>query len=236
MEPLASSPCGGRLLDRADPRRRGPSWVADGDPMEAALDALAQAAWASGHRDAGLPGARRFPFDPHRRRMSVVGRRRALRQGRARQRPAPLLDAGREPPRRRCRWPAAGCGCSPSRSAGAPRRRRRRQAPSGTCTLLGLSASRTRRDRASPRPSPLPAAGIRVAMITGDSGATAHGDRPRGRPLADRQRRRRRHGPAGRRRGTRRAPRPRRRGRLPGRPEDKLRIAQALRAAATSWP
>jgi magnesium-transporting ATPase (P-type) len=48
-------------------------WVAQGDPMEAALDVLARRLGfdlASDAREAPL-GAR-FPFDPHRRRMSVV--------------------------------------------------------------------------------------------------------------------------------------------------------------------
>ncbi|MEU2348492.1 cation-transporting P-type ATPase [Modestobacter sp. NPDC049651] len=52
-------------------RRTGEGWTAVGDPMEAALHALAGRA---GVPDAQLavPTGRRFPFDPRRRRMSVV--------------------------------------------------------------------------------------------------------------------------------------------------------------------
>ena len=49
-------------------------WTAEGDPMEAALDALARRLGAPGATGAGAmstPGSRRFPFDPRRRRMSV---------------------------------------------------------------------------------------------------------------------------------------------------------------------
>jgi len=46
-------------------------WVAVGDPMEAALDALARRLGEAG-TSVGTPAAgRRFPFDPRRRRMSV---------------------------------------------------------------------------------------------------------------------------------------------------------------------
>jgi magnesium-transporting ATPase (P-type) len=53
-------------------------WVARGDPMEAAIDALCRRlqtpAWPS-------PQRRRFPFDPRRRRMSVVTRDAVLVKG-----------------------------------------------------------------------------------------------------------------------------------------------------------
>ncbi|HEX6257387.1 MAG TPA: cation-transporting P-type ATPase [Euzebyales bacterium] len=54
---------GGRVVRRAD------RWVAEGDPMEAALDAFAQRLEVAVDR-AGAPTGR-FPFDPRRRRMSV---------------------------------------------------------------------------------------------------------------------------------------------------------------------
>jgi magnesium-transporting ATPase (P-type) len=48
-------------------------WVAHGDPMEAALDALARRVGADRTADAATaPETLRFPFDPRRRRMSVV--------------------------------------------------------------------------------------------------------------------------------------------------------------------
>ncbi len=48
-------------------------WIAQGDPMEAALDVLARRVAIDIDRDAAVaPATRRFPFDPRRRRMSVV--------------------------------------------------------------------------------------------------------------------------------------------------------------------
>jgi calcium-translocating P-type ATPase len=55
----------GRIVRDAD------RWIAQGDPMEAALDALARRVSADGAGTAAPP-TRRFPFDPRRRRMSVV--------------------------------------------------------------------------------------------------------------------------------------------------------------------
>jgi calcium-translocating P-type ATPase len=51
--------------------QEGDDWIAVGDPMEAALDALARRVGAPGTVVGTPPGARRFPFDPRRRRMSV---------------------------------------------------------------------------------------------------------------------------------------------------------------------
>jgi calcium-translocating P-type ATPase len=47
------------------------SWVAVGDPMEAGLDALARRLGEPGAAEPGPGVSRRFPFDPRRRRMSV---------------------------------------------------------------------------------------------------------------------------------------------------------------------
>ena len=48
-------------------------WVAHGDPMEAALDALARRLGLDCEADArARPVRRRFPFDPRRRRMSIL--------------------------------------------------------------------------------------------------------------------------------------------------------------------
>jgi calcium-translocating P-type ATPase len=61
---------------------RDGTWLAAGDPMEAALHALALRAGAdvdAGERDD--PDVRRFPFDARRRRMSVVTRTRVLVKG-----------------------------------------------------------------------------------------------------------------------------------------------------------
>lgn len=62
--------------------REGDRWVAHGDPMEAALDAFAQRVGVDVHRDEiARPEIRRFPFDPRRRRMSVVAGDRVLAKG-----------------------------------------------------------------------------------------------------------------------------------------------------------
>ncbi|MGY1616186.1 cation-translocating P-type ATPase [Geodermatophilus sp. SYSU D00691] len=47
------------------------TWVAVGDPMEAALDALARRLGETGAATGAPEAGRRFPFDPRRRRMSV---------------------------------------------------------------------------------------------------------------------------------------------------------------------
>ncbi|WP_211435582.1 cation-translocating P-type ATPase [Trujillonella endophytica] len=49
----------------------GNTWVAVGDPMEAAIDALARRLGTDGTASGAPAGTRRFPFDPRRRRMSV---------------------------------------------------------------------------------------------------------------------------------------------------------------------
>jgi magnesium-transporting ATPase (P-type) len=49
----------------------GVAWEAVGDPMEAALDALARRLEIPGTHPGAPRGSRRFAFDPHRRRMSV---------------------------------------------------------------------------------------------------------------------------------------------------------------------
>ena len=54
----------GRIQEAPD------GWTASGDPMEAALDALARRSGAPAPDD--VPATRRFPFDPRRRRMSVL--------------------------------------------------------------------------------------------------------------------------------------------------------------------
>ena len=52
---------------------QGERWVALGDPLDAAVDALARRTGVDPEADrAAHPDVRRFPFDPRRRRMSVV--------------------------------------------------------------------------------------------------------------------------------------------------------------------
>jgi magnesium-transporting ATPase (P-type) len=62
--------------------RRDDRWVAQGDPMEAALDVLATRAGVDLERDRReRPERGRFPFDPRRRRMSVLVGDRVLVKG-----------------------------------------------------------------------------------------------------------------------------------------------------------
>jgi magnesium-transporting ATPase (P-type) len=57
-------------------------WVARGDPMEAALDALARRLGVDAEADARKrPVQHRFPFDPRRRRMSVIAGEQVLVKG-----------------------------------------------------------------------------------------------------------------------------------------------------------
>ena len=55
-------------------------WVAQGNPLEVALDVLARRVSADG-RAGETPLARRFPFDPRRRRMSVIVGNRVIVRG-----------------------------------------------------------------------------------------------------------------------------------------------------------
>lgn len=148
-------------------------WVAHGDPMEAALDAFARRVGAD--TDAATPGVK-FPFDPRRRRMSVVVGASILAKG-APDAILPLCDnaadAGTaldELARRGLRVLAVarrdlprGEG-TPVDSAGAER----------NLHLLGLVALED-----PPRPGVSDVldrcrtAGIRVAMVTGDHPETA---------------------------------------------------------------
>jgi magnesium-transporting ATPase (P-type) len=61
----------GRIFQ--EPPEKGGRWVAHGDPMEAALDAFARRLGIDVEADVcARPERRRFPFDPRRRRMSIL--------------------------------------------------------------------------------------------------------------------------------------------------------------------
>ena len=65
-----------------EPPERGGGWVAHGDAMEAALDAFARRLGVDADADAlARPTRRRFPFDPRRRRMSILVDGRLLVKG-----------------------------------------------------------------------------------------------------------------------------------------------------------
>lgn len=68
-------------------------WVAQGNPLEVALDVLARRLNVDVQaEEAASPAARRFPFDPRRRRMSVIAGGRAIVRGA----PEAVLDRCRE--------------------------------------------------------------------------------------------------------------------------------------------
>ncbi|MCF6734337.1 cation-transporting P-type ATPase [Blastococcus sp. KM273129] len=149
-------------------------WVAVGDPMEAALDALARRLGVPGTKAGAPPGARRFTFDPRRRRMSVWSDGTLALKGA----PDSVLP--------RCTAPGGAADEAARMAADGLRvlavARRCGPLPDGAdadaaerdLELLGLVGLED-----PPRPgvdealSRCRTAGIAVAMITGDSGATA---------------------------------------------------------------
>jgi len=155
-------------------RQDGTTWVAFGDPMEAALDALARRTGATGLAAAEEAGTRRFAFDPRRRRMSVLVDGTLYVKGA----PDSVLD--------RCIRPVGAAEAAAQLAARGLRvlavAITDRAVPDGATaddaerdlTLLGLVGLED-----PPRPGVEAAlaecrrAGIRIAMITGDSGATA---------------------------------------------------------------
>ena len=155
-------------------RAEGGTWTAIGDPMEAALDALARRTSAEGLDAADAPGTRRFAFDPRRRRMSVLVDGVLYVKGApdsVLQRCAPTAGAGEaaaELADRGLRVLAIAVGTAP-----VPETATADEAEFGL-VLLGLVGLED-----PPRPGVDVAlaecrrAGIRIAMVTGDSGATA---------------------------------------------------------------
>ncbi len=184
---LACSPtgCGGSVSALALAARRCSSgqavfrdgqWVAQGDPMEAALDAFARRAGVDlGADRQAAPERARFPFDVRRRRMSVVAGDRVLVKGapdavlpRCRAQPDGVRAALQRLTARGLRVIAVASRSVvsdvPATADGAERE----------LTLLGLVALED-----PPRPGVAAAlatcrgAGIRVAMVTGDHPDTA---------------------------------------------------------------
>jgi magnesium-transporting ATPase (P-type) len=154
-------------------RQADGAWTAIGDPMEAALDALARRTGATGLDAADGTGTRRFPFDPRRRRMSVlVGGVLHVKGA-----PDSVLA--------RCTGvPEAAHGTAAALAARGLRvlavARRPVRAPADAddaerdLTLLGVvGLEDPPRDGVDAALADCRRAGIRVAMVTGDSGATA---------------------------------------------------------------
>jgi magnesium-transporting ATPase (P-type) len=151
-------------------------FVPRGDPMEAALDVLARRVGTGGH-DLGGPDRRRYPFDPRRRRMSVVVGDRVLVKGA----PDAVLP--------RCSHaPGDGAGeafhalaargfrilAVASRALGTGELPGSADEAERNLTLLGLVALEDPpRQGAAAAIRDCRRAGIKVAMVTGDHPATA---------------------------------------------------------------
>jgi magnesium-transporting ATPase (P-type) len=153
----------------------GGRWVAEGSPLEVALDVFAQRLGIDVRQDeAAMPMVRRFPFDPRRRRMSIIVGARAIVRGAPEaifERCATIGDA---------EGVVSGMSERGLRVIAIAERDIDREIPEScdaaevNLTLLGLIGVED-----PPRPGVVDAiaacrrAGIRVAMVTGDHPSTA---------------------------------------------------------------
>jgi magnesium-transporting ATPase (P-type) len=143
-------------------RRDDGSWAAVGDPMEAALDAFALRLGVATEAVREAPALRRFAFDPRRRMTSVVDRDRVAVKGA----PDAVLA--------RCRVPAEAAAVVDRMAARGLRLLAVAERSGRDLVALGVVGLRD-----PPRPHVAGAlarcrsAGIRIAMITGDHPATA---------------------------------------------------------------
>jgi magnesium-transporting ATPase (P-type) len=151
-------------------------WEASGDPMEAALEVFARRMGLSPTQERTVaPDRRRFPFDPHRRRMSVVVTDRVLVKGA----PDALLDrcapapgaaeavvelGGRGLRVLAIAWRPLAPGAEPAN----------RDEAETDLTLLGLvGLEDPPRAEAGLAIASCRRAGIKIAMVTGDHPSTA---------------------------------------------------------------
>ena len=229
------------LLDGLRRSRTTASGSAHGDPMEAALDVFARRLGLDTDADrAQRTVEARFPFDPRRRRMSVVVDGEVVVKG-APDAVLPLCVDGATS-RRRCSTALTGTGLRVLAVAGRPRtarapadvggRAETRPAPLRPGGARGPAAAGR---RATPSTA-CRRAGIKVAMVTGDHPATAAAIATEvGLRTPDGLGPVRRRAPS-RRAGPRRAARPRRRRRRPGlaRGQAAHRPGAARRAATSS--
>ena len=157
----------GRIVERPD------GWHAVGDPMEAALSTFAMRAGMPPGESAGGQVERRFPFDPRRRRASVVADGVLYVKGAPdavlpRCRPVPAADAPlAEMTTSGLRVLAVACRAADGLPADPDQAER-------DLTLLGLvGLEDPPRDDVSDAIAACHRAGIRLAMVTGDHPDTA---------------------------------------------------------------
>jgi magnesium-transporting ATPase (P-type) len=150
-------------------------WVAVGDPLEAALDAFAKRAGVSRDADiASAPELGRFPFDPRRRRMSVVARDEVMVKGApdaVLPRCAPIPEAEEAVEEMSARGLRVLALASRSTGPNAPANAEEAE---GHLELLGVvGLEDPPRAGAAAAIEACRRAGIRVAMVTGDHPSTA---------------------------------------------------------------
>jgi calcium-translocating P-type ATPase len=157
--------------------QRDGAWVPEGDPMEAALDVLARRLGIDVAADElRTPVTRRFPFDPRRRRMSLVADGRLLMKG-APEVVLPLcrnqdgaMDAADQMAHRGLRVLAVAAR-RVSDSSAASDTMEELERDLDMLGLVGLEDPP--RANAAAALAACRGAGIRVAMITGDHPGTA---------------------------------------------------------------
>ena len=158
------------------PIERNGRWIAQGDPMEAALHVLASRVGVDvAAHERAAPAIRRFPFDPRRRRMSIVAGGRLLVKGA----PDAILP--------RCgEHSAAGSALTLMAERGLrvmavamcdaqnlPASASADEAEAGLQLLGLLGIEDPPRPRVAESIAACRRAGIRLAMVTGDHPATA---------------------------------------------------------------
>jgi magnesium-transporting ATPase (P-type) len=155
--------------------RTGTTWVAHGDPMETAILCTAL---RMGLGSTQPPPLRRVPFDPRRRRMSVIVDGRVEVKGAPDAVLARCVDRGSAEAARRVVDTMAAGGrrvlAVASRSAVAADRHRSADEVEDGLTLIGLLGFEDPpRTDVADAVAACRRAGIRVAMVTGDHPATA---------------------------------------------------------------
>ncbi len=170
---LESAAAAGARCGSGHAVERDGRWVAEGDPLDAAVDVLARRLGVdTGHT--GEPILRRFPFDPRRRRMSVTTTREVLVKGA----PDGVVE--------RCHDVPDGVDVALAsmterglRVIAVARRRVTNPVPDVEAAEQGLQLLALLGLQDPPRPHAADAiaacrqAGVHVAMVTGDHPATA---------------------------------------------------------------